>query len=93
MIGAFIDFRRLTEEEKKKPLSLVFSALIVVGFCLYVIGGTILEVPFSRDVGVATAVIGLTYVFAENRHLFSIVKRVIGVGVGLLFILLYIYFR
>ncbi|MCA0970706.1 hypothetical protein LCM20_08910 [Halobacillus litoralis] len=67
-IAAVVDYRRLTDKQKKRPLHLIMEALLPLGIVFYIIGGSILGFDRSRDIGLWMFVIGCGYFLVTNRN-------------------------
>ncbi|MFJ7934560.1 hypothetical protein [Sporosarcina sp. NPDC096371] len=96
IIGSLIalkkDFAKLTDEQKKQPIVLIFDFFLVLGYLLLVIGFMIFDILLLGDIAVILFTIGIAYKIVTCWKANSVIGNVRKYGLALLFVVFYIFF-
>ncbi|MBO0603546.1 hypothetical protein I2483_17920 [Sporosarcina sp. E16_3] len=91
---AFIkDYKKLTDEQKKQPIKLIFESFSLIGLVLFVIGVVIFDNLLLGNIAIILVVGGFVYDSIGYWKSGSMIKIVKALGLTLFILVFYIYFN
>ena len=89
---AFIkDYKKLTDEQKKQPIKLIFESFSLIGLILFVIGVVIFDNLLLGNIAIILVIVGFVYDSIGYWKSGSMIKMVKALGLTLFILVFYIY--
>ena len=92
LIALIKGFKKLTDEQKKQPIMLIFELFSVMGPVLFVIGVVIFDNSMLGDIAIILVIIGVVFDNIRYWKSNSMIRKIKALGLTLLILVFYIFF-
>ena len=90
---AFIkDYKKLTDEQKKQPIKLIFESFSLIGLLLFVTGVVIFDNLLLGNIAIILVIVGFVNDSIGYWKSGSMIKMVMTLGLTSFILVFYIYF-
>jgi hypothetical protein len=92
LIALIKGYKKLTDEQKKQPIMLIFESFSVIGIVLMIIGVVIFENLLLGNIAIILFIIGIVFTSIRYGKSNSIFRWFRALGLALFILVLYIFF-
>ena len=85
------DYHKLTDEQKKQPILLIFESFSTIGLTLLIIGIVIFENLLIGNIAIILFIIGIVFNVIRYSKSNSVLRKVKALGVALFVLVFYIF--
>ena len=86
------EYKKLTDEQKKQPIMLIFESFSIIGLMLLIIGVVIFENLLLGNIAITLFIIGIIFNIIRCGKSNSIFRMAMALGLALFILVLYIFF-
>ena len=85
------DYNKLTDEQKKQPIMLIFESFSTIGLTLLIIGIVIFENLLLGNIAIILFIIGIVFNVIRYSQSNSVLRKVKALGLALFALVFYIF--
>jgi len=92
LIALIKDFKKITDEQKKQPIMLIFELFSVMGLILFIIGVVIFDNLLLGNIAIILVIIGIVFDSIKYWKSNSNIRKIRALGLALFILFFYFFF-